>query len=61
VPSHFPTGRLTACPIFRRAPNLSAWPDPKKGYHPDWNCSFFNPGASDPGPFLISSALFWLK
>ncbi|MBI5664423.1 MAG: 1,4-alpha-glucan branching protein GlgB, partial [Nitrospirae bacterium] len=41
--------------------HLYAHDDPKKGYHPEWNCYIFNHGRSEVRNFLISSALFWLE
>jgi len=41
--------------------HLYAHQDPKKGYHPEWNCYIFNHGRNEVRNFLISSALFWLE
>lgn len=58
VPSHFPTdehglGYFDGTHLYEHG-------DPKKGFHPDWNCYIFNNGRREIREFLISSALFWL-
>ncbi|MGE4537102.1 MAG: 1,4-alpha-glucan branching protein GlgB [Desulfovibrio sp.] len=59
VPSHFPTDGHGLS--FFDGTHLYEHADPKKGYHPDWNCYIFNTGRYEVREFLISSALFWLK
>ena len=59
VPSHFPTDGHGLS--FFDGPHLYEHADPKKGYHPDWNCYIFNTDRYEVREFLISSALFWLK
>ncbi|WP_428569788.1 MAG: 1,4-alpha-glucan branching protein GlgB [Solidesulfovibrio sp. DCME] len=58
VPSHFPTDGHGLS--FFDGTHLYEHADPKKGYHPDWNCYIFNTGRFEVRAFLISSALFWL-
>jgi 1,4-alpha-glucan branching enzyme len=59
VPSHFPTDGHGLS--YFDGTHLYEHADPKKGYHPDWNCYIFNTGRYEVRSFLISSALFWLK
>jgi 1,4-alpha-glucan branching enzyme len=59
VPSHFPTDGHGLS--FFDGTHLYEHADPKKGYHPDWNCYIFNTDRYEVREFLISSALFWLK
>ncbi len=59
VPSHFPTDGHGLS--YFDGTHLYEHADPKKGYHPDWNCYIFNTGRYEVRAFLISSALFWLK
>jgi len=59
VPSHFPTDGYGLS--FFDGTHLYEHADPKRGYHPDWNCYIFNTGRYEVREFLISSALFWLK
>ena len=59
VPSHFPTDGYGLS--YFDGTHLYEHADPKKGYHPDWNCYIFNTGRYEVRAFLISSALFWLK
>jgi len=59
VPSHFPTdghglSYFDGTHLFEHA-------DPRRGYHPDWNCYIFNTGRYEVRAFLISSAMFWLE
>ena len=59
VPSHFPTDGHGLS--FFDGTHLYEHADPKRGYHPDWNCYIFNTGRYEVRAFLISSALFWLS
>lgn len=59
VPSHFPSDEHGLS--YFDGTHLYAHDDPKKGYHPEWNCYIFNHGRSEVRNFLISSALFWLE
>jgi 1,4-alpha-glucan branching enzyme len=58
VPSHFPADGHGLS--FFDGTHLFEHADPRKGYHPDWNCYIFNTGRFEVRAFLISSALFWL-
>lgn len=58
VPSHFPSDEHGL--VYFDGTHLYEHGDPKKGYHPDWNCCIFNNGRSEVKEFLMSSALFWL-
>ncbi|MFZ0217741.1 MAG: 1,4-alpha-glucan branching enzyme, partial [Candidatus Dormiibacterota bacterium] len=58
VPSHFPNddhglARFDGTPIFE-------YPDPRRGFHPEWTSCIFDYGRPEIRSFLISSALFWL-
>lgn len=59
VPSHFPSDEHGLS--YFDGTHLYAHEDPKKGYHPEWNCYIFNHGRSEVRNFLISSAIFWLE
>src|SRR4030095_14463163 len=58
VPSHFPTdahglGNFDGSCVYEH-------PDPRKGFHPDWQSLIFNYGRNDIKSFLLSNALFWI-
>ncbi len=59
VPSHFP-GDEHGLAYFDGT-FLYEHADPKRGYHPEWNCYIFNHSRNEVRAFLISSALFWLE
>ena len=59
VPSHFPSDGYGLS--FFDGTHLYEHPDPRKGFHPDWNSYIFNYGRHEVANFLINSALFWLK
>ncbi|RYZ56460.1 MAG: 1,4-alpha-glucan branching protein GlgB [Sphingobacteriales bacterium] len=58
VPSHFPSDEHG--PVYFDGTHLYEHPDPRKGYHPDWNSYIFNYGRNEVRSFLISNALYWL-
>lgn len=58
VPSHFPGDEHGL--IYFDGTHLYEHPDPKKGFHPDWNSYIFNYGRNEVRAFLISNALYWL-
>jgi len=41
--------------------HLYEYPDPRKGYHPDWKSLIFNYSRNEVKAFLISNAIFWLQ
>ncbi|MBF5027434.1 1,4-alpha-glucan branching protein GlgB [Planobacterium oryzisoli] len=58
VPSHFP-GDANGLHYFDGS-YLYEHPDPRRGYHPQWNSHIFDYGKNEVRSFLISNALFWL-
>jgi 1,4-alpha-glucan branching enzyme len=58
VPSHFPSDEHG--PVYFDGTHLYEHPDPRKGFHPDWNSYIFNYGRNEVRAFLISNALYWL-
>jgi 1,4-alpha-glucan branching enzyme len=59
VPSHFPSDGHGL--NFFDGNHLYEHPDPRKGYHNDWQSMIFDYGRPEVKSFLISSALFWLE
>ncbi len=57
VPSHFP-GDAHGLYQFDGT-HLYEHPDPRKGFHPDWNSYIFNYGRNEVRAFLISNTLYW--
>ncbi|MGD9544455.1 MAG: 1,4-alpha-glucan branching protein GlgB [Methylocystis sp.] len=58
VPAHFPTdehglAQFDGGPLYEH-------PDPKRGFHPDWNTAIYDYGRREVANFLIASALYWL-
>jgi len=59
VPAHFPSdehglARFDGTALFEH-------PDPKRGWHPDWNTFIYDYGRPFVRDFLISSAQFWIE
>ena len=59
VPAHFPTDEHALG--FFDGTHLYEHPDPKQGFHHDWNTFIFNFGRREVVNFLVSNALFWLE
>lgn len=59
VPSHFPND---AHGLYKfDGSHLYEHPDPRKGFHPDWNSYIFNYGRNEIRSFLVSNATYWLE
>lgn len=58
VPSHFPSDEHGLG--YFDGTHLYEHPDPRKGFHKDWNSLIFNYGRNEVRSFLISNALYWL-
>jgi len=58
VPAHFPSDEGWLADFD--GSHVYEHPNPKKGYHPDWNSLIFNFERPEVKSFLISSANFWL-
>ena len=59
VPAHFPSddmglGRFDGTPLYEH-------PDPRRGWHPDWDTHVYDFGREYVQDFLVSSALCWLE
>jgi len=59
VPAHFPTDShglawFDGTPLYEH-------PDPRRGFHPDWNTAIYDFGKREVANFLIANALFWLE
>ncbi len=59
VPSHFPEDPHGLG--FFDGSHLYEYPDPRKGFHPDWKSLIFNYSRNEVKAFLISNAVFWLQ
>jgi len=58
VPAHFPTdihglSRFDGEPLYEH-------PDPRRGFHPDWNTAIYDYGRREVANVLAASALYWL-
>ena len=58
VPAHFPSDESWLADFDGSA--VYEHPNPKRGFHPDWNSLIFNYERPEVRSFLISSAHFWL-
>jgi len=58
VPAHFPSDEAWLADFD--GSHVYEHPNPKKGFHPDWNSLIFNFERPEVRSFLISSANFWL-
>jgi 1,4-alpha-glucan branching enzyme len=58
VPAHFPTDIHGLAHFDGEA--LYEHPDPRKGFHPDWNTAIFDFGRREVANILLANALFWL-
>jgi 1,4-alpha-glucan branching enzyme len=58
VPAHFPTDEHGLARFDGTA--LYEHPDPRRGFHPDWNTAIYDYGRREVANFLIANALYWL-
>ncbi len=58
VPAHFPTDQHGLA-HFDGGP-LYEHPDPRRGFHPDWNTAIYDYGRREVANFLYASALYWV-
>jgi 1,4-alpha-glucan branching enzyme len=58
VPAHFPTDAHGLAHFD--GSSLYEHPDPRKGFHPDWNTAIYDFGRKEVANFLICSALYWI-
>ena len=58
VPAHFPSDTTFLADFD--GTKVYEHPNPKKGFHPDWNSLIFNFERPEVCSFLLSSANFWL-
>jgi 1,4-alpha-glucan branching enzyme len=59
VPAHFPTDAHGLARFDGLA--LYEHPDPRRGFHPDWNTAIFDFGKREVANLLIANALFWVE
>lgn len=59
VSGHFPKDPYGL--EFFDGTNLYEYPDPKEGYHPDWNTLIYNYNSPMVCNFLSSNALYWIE
>ncbi|MGB5623695.1 MAG: 1,4-alpha-glucan branching protein GlgB, partial [Gammaproteobacteria bacterium] len=59
VPAHFPSDEHGLAHFDGTA--LFEHPDPRRGWHPDWNTFIYDYGRPFVRDFLISSAQFWIE
>ena len=58
VPAHFPTDAHGLAHFD--GSSLYEHPDPRKGFHPDWNTAIYDFGRKEVANFLVASALYWI-
>ena len=58
VPAHFPTDAHGLARFDGGA--LYEHPDPRRGFHPDWNTAIYDYGRREVANFLYASALYWI-
>ncbi|MBV8472956.1 MAG: 1,4-alpha-glucan branching protein GlgB, partial [Hyphomicrobiales bacterium] len=58
VPAHFPTDQHGLARFDGGA--LYEHPDPRRGFHPDWNTAIYDYGRREVANFLYASALYWV-
>jgi 1,4-alpha-glucan branching enzyme len=58
VPAHFPTDAHGLAQFDGGA--LYEHPDPRRGFHPDWNTAIYDYGRREVANFLYASALYWI-
>jgi 1,4-alpha-glucan branching enzyme len=58
VPAHFPTDVHGLARFDGEA--LYEHPDPRRGFHPDWNTAIYDYGRREVANVLAASALYWL-
>ncbi len=58
VPAHFPTD-VHGLAHFDGTP-LYEHPDPRRGFHPDWNTAIYDYGRREVSNVLAANALYWL-
>jgi 1,4-alpha-glucan branching enzyme len=58
TPAHFPTDAHGLAHFDGSA--LYEHPDPRKGFHPDWNTAIYNFGRKEVANFLYANALYWV-
>lgn len=59
VPAHFPADSHAMYKFDGEA--VYEHPDPRKGFHTDWNTAIFDFGRPEVRSFLLSSARYWLE
>ena len=59
VPAHFPTDDWSLGNFVGQA--LYEHPDPRRGYHPDWNTLIFDLARPQVRCFLLANALYWMQ
>jgi len=57
VPAHFPVDPHGLARFDGTA--LYEHPDPRRGFHPDWNTAIFDFGRQEVVNYLVANALFW--